>query len=67
MYNPSGTLFKATRLSAVAMRERSSDVIEVRQAEQQNQLEVLRNQQVLSFTEQSWMDLHGKREYQASI
>uniref|UniRef100_A0A8C7CZ74 Sushi domain containing 2 n=1 Tax=Oncorhynchus kisutch TaxID=8019 RepID=A0A8C7CZ74_ONCKI len=49
----------ATRLSAVAMRERSSDVIEVRQAEQQNQLEVLRNQQVLSFTEQSWMDLHG--------
>ncbi|KAK6306016.1 hypothetical protein J4Q44_G00229410 [Coregonus suidteri] len=40
-----GTLSKATRLSAVAMRERSSDVIEVRQAEQQDQLEVLRNQQ----------------------
>ncbi|XP_010874344.2 sushi domain-containing protein 2 [Esox lucius] len=54
-----GTLAKATRLSAVAMRENTSDVIEVRQVQQQGHLEVLRNQQVLSFTEQTWMDLHG--------
>ncbi|KAJ7993649.1 hypothetical protein DPEC_G00256840 [Dallia pectoralis] len=54
-----GTLAKATGLSAVAMRENASDVIEVRQVPQQNRLEVLRNQQVLSFTEQTWMDLHG--------
>lgn len=58
--NPIGTLAKATRLSAVAMRERASDVIEVRLAKQQDQLEVLRNQQVVPFTEQRWMDLNGK-------
>ncbi|XP_035022120.2 sushi domain-containing protein 2 isoform X2 [Hippoglossus stenolepis] len=50
------TLAKATWLSAVAMKERSSDVIEVRLAERR--LQVLRNQRVLPFTEQRWMDLH---------
>ncbi|KAL0979029.1 hypothetical protein UPYG_G00179530 [Umbra pygmaea] len=54
-----GALVKATRLSAVAMRENTSDVIEVRLVQQQGRLEVLRNQQVLSFTEQTWMDLNG--------
>lgn len=40
------------------MQEKQSDVIEVRLA--QSGLEVLRNQQVLSFSEQSWMDLNGE-------
>ncbi|XP_071766455.2 sushi domain-containing protein 2-like [Centroberyx gerrardi] len=52
-----GTLIKATKLSAVAMREASSDIIEVRLDSSQNRLEVLRNQKSLSFTEQSWMDM----------
>lgn len=42
------------------MREASSDVIEVRLVSGHNDLEVLQNQKVLSFTEQSWMDLHGE-------
>uniref|UniRef100_A0A8C9S3J0 Sushi domain containing 2 n=1 Tax=Scleropages formosus TaxID=113540 RepID=A0A8C9S3J0_SCLFO len=54
-----GTLAKATRLSSVAMMEKGSDVIEVRLGNRQNHLEVLRNEQVLSFSEQSWMDLSG--------
>ncbi|XP_071374973.1 sushi domain-containing protein 2 [Centroberyx affinis] len=54
-----GTLAKATRLSSVAMKEKASDVIEVRLAERQDHLQVLRNQKVLPFTEQRWMDLHG--------
>ncbi|XP_074526830.1 sushi domain-containing protein 2 isoform X2 [Halichoeres trimaculatus] len=52
-----GTLAKATRLSSVAMKEKASDVIEVRQVE--SKLQVLRNQKVLHFTEHRWMDLHG--------
>uniref|UniRef100_A0A667ZR99 Sushi domain containing 2 n=1 Tax=Myripristis murdjan TaxID=586833 RepID=A0A667ZR99_9TELE len=52
-----GTFIKATKLSAVAMREGSSDVIEVRLDSSQSRLEVLRNQKTLSFTEQTWMDL----------
>uniref|UniRef100_A0A3B4Y721 Sushi domain containing 2 n=2 Tax=Seriola lalandi dorsalis TaxID=1841481 RepID=A0A3B4Y721_SERLL len=51
-----GTLARATRLSSVAMREKTSDVIEVRLAE--DRLQVLRNQKVLPLTEQRWMDLH---------
>ncbi|XP_056231786.1 sushi domain-containing protein 2 [Seriola aureovittata] len=50
------TLARATRLSSVAMREKTSDVIEVRLAE--DRLQVLRNQKVLPLTEQRWMDLH---------
>ncbi|KAM9735093.1 sushi domain-containing protein 2-like [Menidia menidia] len=53
-----GTI-KATKLSAVAMREASSDVIEVRLVSGNTGLEVLHNQKALSFSEQSWMDLHG--------
>ena len=41
------------------MKENTSDVIEVRLALRQDQLQVLRNQKVLSFSEQSWMDLRG--------
>lgn len=52
-----GTLIKATRLSSVAMKERATDVIEVRLV--QGYLQVLRNHKVLPFTEQRWMDLHG--------
>uniref|UniRef100_A0A8D0DEN9 Sushi domain containing 2 n=1 Tax=Sander lucioperca TaxID=283035 RepID=A0A8D0DEN9_SANLU len=52
-----GTLAKATWLSSVAMKEKASDLIEVRLAE--GHLQVLRNQKVLPFTEQRWMDLHG--------
>lgn len=39
------------------MKEKASDVIEVRLAE--GHLQVLRNQKLLSLTEQRWMDLHG--------
>ncbi|KAF7661677.1 hypothetical protein LDENG_00254980 [Lucifuga dentata] len=54
-----GTIIKATKLSSVAMREGSSDVIEVRLHGDPKGLEVFRNQKTLSFTEQSWMDLKG--------
>lgn len=56
---PDGSSVNATKLSAVAMREASSDVIEVRLGGAGDQLEVLQNQRVLSFSEQSWMDLDG--------
>ncbi|KAL7376656.1 hypothetical protein ABVT39_012807 [Epinephelus coioides] len=55
----SETSIKATKLTAVAMEEKLSDVIEVRLASGHNSLEVLQNQRTLSFSEQSWMDLHG--------
>lgn len=60
VFSPTGNLARATRLSSVAMRENSSDVIEVRLTARPNTLEVLRNQEVLSFAEQSWMDLQGE-------
>uniref|UniRef100_A0AAY4B758 Sushi domain containing 2 n=1 Tax=Denticeps clupeoides TaxID=299321 RepID=A0AAY4B758_9TELE len=50
----------ATKLSAVAMKEGNSDVIEVRLSRLFSSLEVLRNQAPLSFSEQTWMDLDGK-------
>uniref|UniRef100_A0A8C6THY5 Sushi domain containing 2 n=1 Tax=Neogobius melanostomus TaxID=47308 RepID=A0A8C6THY5_9GOBI len=50
---------QSTKMTAVAMKEESSDVIEVRMVSGPNRLEVLQNQETLSFTEQSWMDLHG--------
>ncbi|GAB0197126.1 sushi domain-containing protein 2 [Grus japonensis] len=55
---PNGTGAQVTGLSAVAMQENNSDVIEVRYSENLN-LEVLLNQRVISFSEQSWMDLKG--------
>ncbi|XP_059214649.1 sushi domain-containing protein 2-like [Centropristis striata] len=53
-----GTI-KATTLTAVAMEEIPSDVIEVRLVSGHDGLEVLQNQKTLSFTEQSWIDLNG--------
>ncbi|XP_031433235.1 sushi domain-containing protein 2-like [Clupea harengus] len=55
----SGALVSATKLSAVAMREGESDVIEVRLDQLKDSLQVLRKQMPLSFTEQTWMDLKG--------
>ncbi|XP_040504045.1 sushi domain-containing protein 2 isoform X2 [Gallus gallus] len=55
---PNGTQAQVTGLSAVAMQENNSDVIEVRYSEDLN-LEVLLNQKVVNFSEQSWMDLEG--------
>lgn len=54
-----GTVAMAARLSSVAMREKDSDVIEVRLGDQVDELQVLMNQQVLSFSEQKWIDLSG--------
>ncbi|XP_041826289.1 sushi domain-containing protein 2-like isoform X2 [Melanotaenia boesemani] len=54
-----GTAIKATKLTAVAMMEASSDIIEVRLVTGHRGLEVLHNQKTLSFAEQTWMDLHG--------
>ncbi|XP_071301397.1 sushi domain-containing protein 2 isoform X2 [Agelaius tricolor] len=53
-----GTEARGTGLCAVAMQENNSDVIEVRYSEDLH-LEVLLNQRVLSFSEQTWMDLKG--------
>ncbi|KAG8523112.1 Sushi domain-containing protein 2, partial [Galemys pyrenaicus] len=52
-----GAAVRGTGLMAVAVQEGDSDVVEVRLAARG--LQVLLNQQVLSFTEQSWMDLRG--------
>ncbi|XP_067106580.1 sushi domain-containing protein 2 [Osmerus mordax] len=54
-----GTAVKATKLSAVAMAEGGSDVVEVRLRGAEEGLEVLQNQRSLSFSEQSWLDLKG--------
>nr|XP_040054046.1 sushi domain-containing protein 2 [Gasterosteus aculeatus aculeatus] len=56
---PVNTTIKATKLTAVAMKETSSDVVEVRLVSGHSGLEVLQNQKTLSFAEQSWMDLQG--------
>ncbi|XP_061116434.1 sushi domain-containing protein 2 [Conger conger] len=56
---PNGTSTNATRLSAVAMQENASDVIEVRLTDREDHLEVLKNQEVLTFSQQSWLDLRG--------
>ncbi|XP_010718687.1 sushi domain-containing protein 2 [Meleagris gallopavo] len=55
---PNGTQAQVTGLSAVAMQENNSDVIEVRYSADLN-LEVLLNQKVVNFSEQSWLDLEG--------
>ncbi|XP_056289281.1 sushi domain-containing protein 2 [Pseudoliparis swirei] len=56
---PVNATIKATKLTSVAMKETTSDVIEVRLVSGHTGLEVLQNQKTLSFSEQSWMDLHG--------
>lgn len=54
-----GSSALATRLSSVAMKEKDSDIIEVRLADKADQLQVFMNQQALSFSEQKWIDLKG--------
>ncbi|XP_007439094.1 sushi domain-containing protein 2 isoform X1 [Python bivittatus] len=54
-----GVEAKVTGFSAIAMQENNSDVIEVRIPENSHELEVLLNQRVLNFSEQTWMDLKG--------
>ncbi|XP_077730643.1 sushi domain-containing protein 2 isoform X1 [Canis aureus] len=56
---PEGPQDRGTGLTAVAVQEGNSDVVEVRLAGGAGVLQVLLNQEVLSFTEQSWMDLKG--------
>ncbi|XP_069816831.1 sushi domain-containing protein 2 [Dendropsophus ebraccatus] len=47
-------------ISSVAMQEGDSDVVEVRVKNQtEHELETLLNGEVLSFKEQSWMDMRG--------
>lgn len=50
---------QGTGLTAVAVQEDNSDVVEVRLAGGAGSLQVLLNGEVLSFAEQSWMDLKG--------
>nr|KAF6275293.1 sushi domain containing 2 [Pipistrellus kuhlii] len=56
---PQGRQERGTGLTAVAVREEDSDVVEVRLAAGAGPLQVLLNQEVLSFAEQNWMDLKG--------
>ncbi|XP_054936498.1 sushi domain-containing protein 2 isoform X3 [Physeter macrocephalus] len=56
---PEGSQDRGTGLTAVAVREGNSDVVEVRLRDGAGALQVLLNQEVLSFKEQSWMDLKG--------
>lgn len=55
--NP-GTTTLGTGLTAVAVQEDNSDVLEVRKVG--GSLQVLLNQETLSFMEQSWLDLKGE-------
>ncbi|KAM6166907.1 sushi domain-containing protein 2 [Erethizon dorsatum] len=54
-----GSQARGTGLTAVVVQEDNSDVVEVRLAGGSGVLEVLLNSEVLSFAEQSWMDLKG--------
>lgn len=56
---PNGTEARGTGLTAVAVQEYNSDVLEVRLADSPQVLQVLLNQKALSFAEQNWMDLKG--------
>ncbi|GCC36735.1 hypothetical protein chiPu_0015233 [Chiloscyllium punctatum] len=63
-----GTYANSTGFTAVAMQEGDSDVIEVRVPTHSNKasLEVLVNHGVVTFNEQSWMDLKGVFVYSAT-
>ncbi|XP_029141937.1 sushi domain-containing protein 2 [Protobothrops mucrosquamatus] len=54
-----GAEAKVTGFSAIAMREKNSDVVEVRLPGHSRHWEVLLNQKALNFSEQTWMDLKG--------
>lgn len=60
-----GTEARGTGLTAVAVQEYNSDVLEVRLADSPQVLQVLLNQKALSFAEQNWMDLKGEWHGQA--
>lgn len=55
-----GSQDRGTGLTAVAIQEANSDVVEVRVGDGAGVLQVLLNQEVLSFVEQRWMDLKGE-------
>ncbi|XP_044539174.1 sushi domain-containing protein 2-like [Gracilinanus agilis] len=56
----SGGQASATGISAVVVKEGDSDVLEARLGDAVGRpLEVLLNQKILTFSEQSWMDLKG--------
>ncbi|XP_072455695.1 sushi domain-containing protein 2 [Notamacropus eugenii] len=56
----SGTQVLATGISAVVVKENTSDVLEVRLGDLNGRaFEVLLNQEMLNFTEQTWLDLKG--------
>lgn len=55
-----GSQDRGTGLTAVAVQEGNSDVVEVRLRDGAGALQVLLNQEVLSFKEQSWIDLKGE-------
>ncbi|KAM4708698.1 sushi domain-containing protein 2 isoform 2-T3 [Discoglossus pictus] len=56
-----------TSFSSVVMQEGDSDVIEVRLKEESTQeLETFLNKEVITFEEQSWMDLKGVFVYSAT-
>ncbi|XP_068952727.1 sushi domain-containing protein 2 [Petaurus breviceps papuanus] len=56
----SGAQASATGISAVVVKENSSDVVEARLGGPTGRaLEVLLNQEILKFSEQSWLDLKG--------
>ncbi|XP_036132817.1 sushi domain-containing protein 2 [Molossus molossus] len=56
---PEGTQDQGTGLTAVAVQEDNSDVVEVRLASGTGILQVLLNKEELSFAEQTWLDLKG--------
>ncbi|KAM4808187.1 sushi domain-containing protein 2 [Rhinophrynus dorsalis] len=60
-----GSTSFVTGFSSVAMREGDSDVVEVRLAQSSGNIEVLLNQEVLSFN-RSWMDLKGVFVYSSA-
>uniref|UniRef100_F6WA41 Sushi domain containing 2 n=1 Tax=Monodelphis domestica TaxID=13616 RepID=F6WA41_MONDO len=58
--SPPGAQASATGISAVAVKEGTSDVLEARLGDTPARpLEVLLNQRLLNFSEQPWMDLKG--------
>lgn len=58
-YYSAGSFTSVTGFSSVAMQEESSDLIEVRLAEDSKTLEVLLNQEVLRL-DRTWLDLKGE-------
>lgn len=61
LLHPVGTQVLATGISAVVVKENTSDVLEVRLGGLDGRaFEVLLNQEMLNFSEQTWLDLKGE-------